>query len=289
MARGRRTDRTSDEPTRPLNPAPRSDATKALAPPRTSPPRLVEFARLEVAGYLGRDAQVVKTPEREFVSLSVATTRAWRDNSQQLQERTLWIKVIVFGERAEALRDLKKGAPVYAAGPLTYDRWEDQAGPRHAPVVRVTDRDGDIQAAPMPGGQYARVTIAGQITREADVRPGPGDDSSRAVARFTVQARSYHAVVLQGVLVEHIQDRLKTGHGVRMEGRLELHRWQDGDRKPHERVTVVVGGPETQIRVDRNPAVLPALAPEPKPVPPPELPAPEVLRERGRGDRDISH
>ena len=227
-----------------------------VGPTRTAPgsarqPRVVEFARLEVAGYLGRDAQVVKTPEREFVALNVGSSRSWRGADQQAQERTVWTKVLIFGERGDALRNLKKGAPVYAVGPLTYDRWEDAHGPRHTPVIRVTDRMGDVQAGPIPGGQYTRVTVSGVIARDATVQRAAGEDAAnRATARFGVQARGNHAVVVQGPLVNHIAERLGAGHGVRMEGRLELHRWQDGEGKPHERATIVIGGPDSQIRVD---------------------------------------
>ena len=188
-------------------------------------PRVVEFARLEVAGYLGRDAQVVKTAEREFVSLSVGSTHSWRGADEQPQERTVWTKVLVFGEPAEALRDLRKGAAVYAVGPLTYDRWEDANGPRHAPVIRVTERNGEVQPGPIPGGQFTRVTVSGVIARAATVQHDAGNPAAnRATARFGVQARGNHAVVVQGPLVNHIADRLGAGHGVRMEGRLELRR-----------------------------------------------------------------
>jgi single-stranded DNA-binding protein len=85
-------------------------------------------------------------------------------------------------------------------------------------------------------------------------------------------------------LVEHVADRLKAGHGVRLDGRLELHRWQDEAGKSHERVTVVVGGPDTQIRVDRTPLALPSLEPQPT-APAVELAAPEIVRGRERPDR----
>lgn len=246
--------------------------------------RVVEYARLEVAGYLGRDAQVVKTQEREFVSLAVGSTRSWRAADDQQREQTVWVKVLVFGERAEALKSLKKGAPLYAVGPLTYDRWEDASGPRHAPVVRVTDRGGDVQAAPLPGGQHTRVTLSGVIGRDAWVQRGTGDNAaSRGSAHFGVQARGSHSVQLYGPLVEHVSERLKAGHGVRLEGRLELQRWQDKEGKPHERATIVVGGADSQIRVGRE--ALPAPAPDPSPKPLFDLAAPVPMRAPDRTDR----
>jgi single-stranded DNA-binding protein len=196
--------------------------------------------------------------------------------------RCLWVKVLAFGGAAEPLKDLKKGAPVYVSGPLTYDRWESAQGPRHAPVVRVTDRSGEVQAAPMPGGQFARVMLSGVLAKDAALNRG--EDDQRSSARLWVQARTGHAVVVQGPLVEHISERLKAGHGVHLEGRLELHRWQDGAGKPHERVTVVVGGPDTQIRVDRTPLALPGLEPKPV-VPSVTLDPPAPIEERGRPDR----
>lgn len=245
--------------------------------------RMVEFARLEVAGYLGRDAQVIRTEAREFVALSVGSSRSWRDDEGRTQERTLWVKVLVFGESANAVRDLKKGAPLYATGQLSYDRWESTSGPRHAPVLRVSERQGEVESAPMPGGQYARVTLAGRLTRDGAVTREASNEAA-SVARLAVQARTSHAVVVRGPLVEHIADRLKEGHGVRLEGRLEVQRWQDEKRQPHERVTVVVGGPDSQIRVDRAP--LRALGPDARPEPMPLLEPPRALPTRERGERE---
>jgi single-stranded DNA-binding protein len=138
----------------------------------------------------------------------------------------------------------------------------------------------------MPGGQYTRVTVSGVIARDATVQRAAGEDAHRATARFGVQARgTSHTVLVQGPLVEHIAERLGAGHGVRMEGRIELHRWQDNDGRPHERATIVIGGPESQIRVDRQPIAAPALGPEPKPLPTPELPAPAPMRAPERSER----
>ncbi len=239
--------------------------------------RTVEYARLEVAGYLGRDAALVRAGEREFVSLSIGSSRAWRDEAGTLQERTLWVKLLAFGPAADAVRGLRKGSPVYAAGPLSYERWEGASGPRHAPLLRVSARVGDVQAAPMPGGQYTRVTVSGVIARDALVQRATQADHSRDVARFGVQARGGHVVVARGALVQHVEERLKTGHGVRLEGRLEVQRWRDEQDRPHERVTIVVGGPDSLLRVDRTPTPLPSPGPRPA-VPSLDLPAPHPLR-----------
>lgn len=252
-----------------------SDRERGVTGPRPTVvrERVVEFAQAELAGYLGRDAQVVKTSDREFVSVSVATTRTGRGPDQLLETRTLWVKVLAFGQVAEILRGLKKGSPVYAVGPLSYDRWEDASGSRQAPVVRVTDRSGEVQTGMMPASQYARVTLSGCLT--GDVAPVERRAGQRPATRFDVQARGQHTVVLQGPLVQPVEERLKAGHRAHLEGRLELHRWQDGQGKSHERVTVVVGVPETQIRVDRMPLSLTGSEPHLTPIR--DLPAPTPL------------
>ncbi len=260
-----------------------SPAHRAQPTSASSERRIVEVARLEIAGYLGRDAQIITTSEREFVALSVGTSRSWPDRTGQLQHDTLWVKVLAFGAAATALRDLKKGAPLYAAGPLSYDRWDDSSGPRHAPVLRVSEREGEAVSAPMPGGQYARVMLAGTITRDATIQHPAPEAGTPAAARFGVHARAAHVVVVQGALVEHVAERLKAGHGVRVEGRLELRRWRDAQGKPHERIMVVVGGPESTLRVDRTP--LPKLGPEPRPEPMPDLDPPTAMQSPDRADR----
>jgi single-strand DNA-binding protein len=69
-----------------------------------------------------------------FAVLSLATTDVWRDQasdqtSDQLQERTEWHRVVLYGRLAEiAQQYLKKGSKVYIKGALRTRKWKDDGG-----------------------------------------------------------------------------------------------------------------------------------------------------------------
>lgn len=77
---------------------------------------------------LGRDPEVRSMQNGDKVAnLAVATSERWKDkNSGEMQERTEWHRVVVFGKTAEVCeRFLKKGSKVYLEGSLQTRKWED--------------------------------------------------------------------------------------------------------------------------------------------------------------------
>lgn len=81
-------------------------------------------------GNLGRDPEVRFTPNGQAVArFSVATTEKWRDQQGQLQERTEWHNVVVWGKQAESCGQyLAKGRQVYVEGRLQTRSYEDKDG-----------------------------------------------------------------------------------------------------------------------------------------------------------------
>ena len=79
-------------------------------------------------GNLGQDPEARFTPKGTAVTnLSVATNEAWKDQSGELQERTEWHKVVMYGRMAETASEyMKKGQMVYVEGRLHTREWEDQ-------------------------------------------------------------------------------------------------------------------------------------------------------------------
>ena len=92
-------------------------------------------------GNLGQD------PESKYmdsgavvVNFSVACTETWKDrNTSEMQERTEWVRVEVWGNQAEACaKYLQKGSPVYVEGKLRTDKWQDKDGnDRYTTKVRA--------------------------------------------------------------------------------------------------------------------------------------------------------
>ncbi len=83
-----------------------------------------------VGGNLGQDPEIrVTQGGTSVMTLSLACNESYLDNNRQRQERTEWIKCIVWGKRAEGLaRFLKKGSWILVEGSLRTSSWEDRDG-----------------------------------------------------------------------------------------------------------------------------------------------------------------
>lgn len=100
------------------------------------------YHKITLIGNLGRDPEMRYTPSGQAVTnFSMATTEKWTGQDGQLQERTLWWRVSVFGKMAETVNTyLKKGSKVYVEGRITGDA--KTGGPR-----LYTRQDGSTGAS----------------------------------------------------------------------------------------------------------------------------------------------
>jgi len=85
---------------------------------------------VQLIGSLGRDPELRHTQGGDPVcNLSLATSERWRDKNEEMQERTEWHRVTLWGPVAEiAAKFLQKGGKVYIQGQLETRKWEDQSG-----------------------------------------------------------------------------------------------------------------------------------------------------------------
>ena len=83
-----------------------------------------------LVGNLGKDPQTRATPNgQEVATLTVATSEKFKDKSGELQERTEWHTVVVWGRQAESCgKYLTKGRQVYVEGRLATRKWTDKEG-----------------------------------------------------------------------------------------------------------------------------------------------------------------
>lgn len=83
-----------------------------------------------LVGNLGKDPQTRATPNgQEVATLTVATSEKFKDKSGELQERTEWHTVVVWGKQAESCgKYLSKGRQVYVEGRLATRKWTDKEG-----------------------------------------------------------------------------------------------------------------------------------------------------------------
>lgn len=81
-------------------------------------------------GNLGKDPEVRFTPSGQAVAkFSVATNEKWKDQQGQLQERTEWHNIVVWGKQAEACGQyLAKGRQVFVEGRIQNRSYDDKDG-----------------------------------------------------------------------------------------------------------------------------------------------------------------
>ena len=91
--------------------------------------------KVMLLGNLVNDLEVKVTPSGVAVGnfrLAV-NTPAGRDEQGNTKYDAMFIDVVVFGKRAEALsKYLSKGTKVYVEGKLQYRTWEDANGVKHS-------------------------------------------------------------------------------------------------------------------------------------------------------------
>ena len=81
-----------------------------------------------IVGNLGQDPEARFTPQGTAVTnLSIATNESWKNQEGQIQDRTEWHRVVMYGKMAETANEyMRKGQMVYVEGRLETREWEDQ-------------------------------------------------------------------------------------------------------------------------------------------------------------------
>jgi single-strand DNA-binding protein len=83
-----------------------------------------------LVGNLGKDPEVRYTPNGKAVAnLTLATSESWKDQGGQVQEKTEWHRVSIFGKLAEIAGEyLRKGSQIYIEGKLQTRKWTNKEG-----------------------------------------------------------------------------------------------------------------------------------------------------------------
>ena len=98
---------------------------------------------VELIGHLGRKPELRHTKTGSPVaSFSIATNESWYDDKKQLQERTEWHRVVVWGKAAETVaQHLDVGRLLLVEGQLRTREYADKHGARRF-VTEVHSRPG---------------------------------------------------------------------------------------------------------------------------------------------------
>jgi single-strand DNA-binding protein len=126
-------------------------------------------------GNLGRDPEIRYMPSGDaMANFSIACTDSFKGKSGEKQERTEWVRIVMFGKQAEIAGEyLKKGSSVYIEGRMQTRKWTNKEGQDQYTTEIVADRmqmlggrssgsnsfevmDEDQSAAPAPRQQQSR-------------------------------------------------------------------------------------------------------------------------------------
>ena len=100
---------------------------------------MASINKVILIGNLGRDPEVRFMPNGNAVcDFSVATSEKFKGRDGNLQERTEWHNVTVFGKQAEAAgKYLSKGSPVYIEGQIRTEEYEAKDGSGKRKAVKI--------------------------------------------------------------------------------------------------------------------------------------------------------
>ena len=109
-------------------------------------------------GNLGADPEVRSTSNGSRVAtLSVATSRQWKNQAGEKQEKTEWHRVVLWNNKGFNLADIaerycKKGDKVYIEGSIEYRSWQDREGQTRY-TTEITARELILLSGRGDGGE----------------------------------------------------------------------------------------------------------------------------------------
>ncbi|MGH7585461.1 MAG: single-stranded DNA-binding protein [Gemmatimonadales bacterium] len=114
--------------------------------------------KVQLIGNLGADPEVRSTSNGSRVAtVSLATSRRWKGQDGQQQEKTEWHRVVAWNSNYSKLADViekfcKKGDKLYVEGAIEYRTWQDREGQtrytteiRANEVLLLSGRGGDFE------------------------------------------------------------------------------------------------------------------------------------------------
>jgi len=138
-------------------------------------------------GNLGADPEVRSTGNGGRVAnISLATSRRWKSQSGEMQEKTEWHRVVLWNGRGSNLADIaerycKKGDKVYVEGSIEYRSWQDREGQtRYTTEIRAWDLLLLSGRGPDAGESFTSSKVAAAAS-SAPQKPESFDDFPEAL------------------------------------------------------------------------------------------------------------
>jgi single-strand DNA-binding protein len=136
--------------------------------------------KVTLIGNLGADPEVRSTSNGSRVAtLSLATSRRWKNQAGEQQEKTEWHRVILWNNKGSTLADLaerymKKGDKIYIEGSIEYRSWQDREGQTRY-TTEITAREVILLSGRGDGAES--FTPANKVAATAAAAPKGKDQS----------------------------------------------------------------------------------------------------------------
>jgi single-strand DNA-binding protein len=131
-------------------------------------------------GNLGADPEVRSTSNGSRVAtLSVATSRQWKNQAGEKQEKTEWHRVVLWNNKGSNLADIaerycKKGDKVYVEGSIEYRSWQDREGQTRytteitaRELIMLSGRGDGAESSFAPAGKAAAAAAGAPKGKES--------------------------------------------------------------------------------------------------------------------------
>jgi single-strand DNA-binding protein len=131
-------------------------------------------------GNLGADPEVRSTANGGRVAtLSLATSRQWKNQAGEKQEKTEWHRVIAWNNKGSTLADVaekycKKGDKIYVEGTIEYRSWQDREGQTRY-TTEITARELILLSG--RSGEGAEFSVPSKVGAAAVAAPSKGKES----------------------------------------------------------------------------------------------------------------
>lgn len=133
--------------------------------------------KVMLIGNLGKDPEVRFTPSGQAIAkFPVATSEKWRDQQGQMQERTEWHNVVVWGKQAESCGQyLAKGRQVFVEGRIQTRNYDDKDGNKKY-ITEIVALNVRFLGGSGAAGRGAGADSGMNVPPGEDAGPGPGGD-----------------------------------------------------------------------------------------------------------------
>jgi single-strand DNA-binding protein len=130
-------------------------------------------------GNLTRDPELRELQSGTSVcDFSIAVNRTWKDGQGEKKEEVMFLECTAWGRRGEVIAQyFEKGKPIYVAGYLKFDQWEDRDSGAKRSKHKLTVDNFEFLGSKQGGNDGSRRDDRGDDRSSGsrdDRRPAPG-------------------------------------------------------------------------------------------------------------------